>query len=311
MTRVHTEADIRAACQQVIESDGERGLTRSAVEKILRERAAERGLEPTAGDHRTVSDVIRAVREERRTVRENTHASASDALDEVPLPEGLEPALEKVRRIYRHAMSEEARRSEAAAQARVRQAEVQAAEEAAALRAELETLERDGSVQAERLDEAEMALGAARESLAALSAEQAARMDALEARERDMRAQLASAQEAVREAVAARIDAEQRTHAIALDHTKAMLRLEQTGERVTRLEVDLAESRGSAASLATRTREAERDRDLALGRLAVLEDECAWLRSRLTPIAEAGEVDQQDAMPTGRSRKTTRAGGGR
>jgi hypothetical protein len=51
MARVHTEADIRAVCQHLIDTEGESALKRTAVQEGLKARAVERGLEPTAADH--------------------------------------------------------------------------------------------------------------------------------------------------------------------------------------------------------------------------------------------------------------------
>jgi hypothetical protein len=77
MGRIHTEADIRAVCQHLLDTEGERALTRTAVQAALKARAVERGLEPTAADHTAVSGIISAVKAELRAARELAQAAAS------------------------------------------------------------------------------------------------------------------------------------------------------------------------------------------------------------------------------------------
>jgi hypothetical protein len=311
MARVHTEADIRAVCQQLINAEGERGLTRTAVERALKALAEERGLGPSAGDHRTVSNVIAVMKAELRAARTHAQGGSSEGLEDFPLPAGLDPLLEQVRSLYRRAMSEEARRSASATEARIRRLEAQSAEDTANLRAEIEGLERDTAEQASRLDETETALVAARDALAALTAAQAESIKEFEARDRDTRTQLSMAQQAVQEAVAAGIDAEERARASELARVKAAGELEFTVERAKRLEHDLSDTRSRGAILETRARDAERERDTARGRLVALEGECEWLSRRVGLTVDGSELGEEESVPTNRPNEKAKRVGGR
>jgi hypothetical protein len=310
MARAHTEADIREVCQKLYDTGGESAVTRVAVEKALMTRAVERGLEPTAGDHRTVSAVIAAMKAERRAARENAQAAASGDLGDFPLPAGLDPVLEQVRHIYRRAMREEAQRSESTTQIRVKHVEAQAAEAVAALRAETEALERDAATLAGQLDAAEAALVAAQSSLASISATQAARVEALEAQDRETRAQLSVVQQTVQETMAAGIDAEQRAQVSELSRAKALLDLALAAERNERLEVDLAEARSRAATEEARAREADSDRGVAQGQLTALKDHCAWLRDRVPPVSDPRQSNVGDMVTTGLPKRKRKSVGG-
>jgi chromosome segregation ATPase len=309
MGRIHTEADIRAVCQHLLDTGGERALTRTAVQAALKARAVERGLEPTAADHTAVSGIISAVKAELRAARELAQAAASEDLQDFPLPDGLEPALEQVRRIYRRAMVEEARRSETGTQMRIRQIEAQATEQVATLRVEIEGRERDAEAQALQLDESETALDSVRASLASVSARLEERSVALQTLDRETRGQLSAVHERLQEATAARIASDERAHAAELAREKKASELAVAVERIERLEAEIAVRREAAKDDEKKVREAERARDLAQGRLTAIEEDCAHLRLHLDRPSDARQPSERRSRRTSASKEKAKSAG--
>jgi chromosome segregation ATPase len=315
MTRVHTEADIRAVCQHLIDTQGESALTRAAVQAGLKARAVERGLDPTAADHRAVSDVIAAVRAELRAARESAQGQAAAGAEDGPLPVGLESALarhaQEVERICRQSLIEAARQSEIGAQARIRQVETENAERLAALRGDLELVQHDAAIQAGQLDEAETALAAARAAQASTNAALEERIQAHNSQERETQLQLSAARDALFQAMADRAASDERAHVSELAHAKTTSELAAAREHIERLEKELAGAREAAKLDAAKVREAERSRDIAQGRLTALEEECAWLRPRLESMPKDRKDNEKPSRSTGSAREKAKSAGGR
>lgn len=315
MARVHTEADIRAVCHHLIDTQGESALTRTAVQSGLKARAVERGLDPTAADHRAVSEVIAAIKAERRAARESALGQGAGGTDDGPLPGGLESALarhaEEVERICRQSLSEAARQSEIGTQARVRQVETESAERLAALRADLELLQHDAAIQAGQLDETETALAAARAALASVTAELEKRIENYNVQSHQMQLQLGAKDDTLYQVIWQRNAADERAHASELAHAKTTSELAVARERIEHLESELAEAREAAKLDAVKAREAERSRDVAQGRLTALEEECAWLRPRLESMPKGRSADVKASQPGGSAREKAKSAGGR
>jgi DNA repair exonuclease SbcCD ATPase subunit len=313
MARVHTEADIRAVCQHLIDTEGESALKRTAIQEGLRKRAVERGLEPTAADHRAVSDVIAKLKAELRTARESARTEVG--AEDLPLPMGLESALQRhareVEGFCRHALGEAARQSEVGTQARLRQVQSECGEQLAALRADLEIVQQDAATQAAQLDDAESALAAARASLASVTAALNERTVALESLDRATRNQLSAVQERLHEATAARIASDEHAHTSELAREKTGSDLAVALERIERLESELADRREAAKSDEAKVREAERTRDLAQGRLTAIEEDCAWLRLRLERVSGARQASAKGSGRTSPSAEKTKRAEGR
>jgi chromosome segregation ATPase len=310
MARVHTKADIRAVCQKLIDDGGESALTRPAVQAALKARAVELGLEPTAADTTAVAAIIAAVRREFRAEGETARAAASEGSVDFPLPDGLDPALEQVRRIYRRAMSEEARRNESGTQMRIRQIEAQAAEQVAAFRVEIEALEQEAEAQAIQLDESKSALETIRASLASVSAALEERTATLETLDRETRHQLSAIHERLQEATVERIASGERVHASELAHEKTRSELGVALGRIQRLEAELADRREAVKGDKAKVREAEHARDLAHGRLTALEEDCAWLRIRLERLADARPASEKGRGRTSLAKEKSKRVGG-
>jgi hypothetical protein len=306
MARVHDDAAIRAAIEELVREQGLEALTRDAVQARLKARAEAAGHGPKGASHKDVGRVMDEYREARRAEDRRAREGARPAVEEAAVPAEVTSELARhaveVERAVSLAVADLLRQSETSALARIHLVETQAADRFAVLEADFTVARTELGVVAEELDAAELARDEARAEVLTAKALSDARAAALQALEAESRLQLALVQRSLAEAYEARVAAEARAHVSELERMSVMAdvaRLTTTLERAT---ADLTDARTSAAREGERARDAERARDLSEDRVAAITTELRELRRRLDLAYDqrvsVGEIpDQEEAAP--------------
>lgn len=220
MKKKHSQDEIERVCRELLEEGGHDALTRSAVQDRLKALAVAEGFSPGGADTAKVAKAIRDVREQQRAAHATSTVTLTAEVLSGAVPEQIASHLISHIEVIERDVTEliHALRAHATMESDVgiRTLTERKALEITRLEGVVTTMERDFADVATELDEVRLALEQSQQTAERAAVTAAARAAEWTALEGQTRKQILALEEDVRQAHAARAEADARAHCAEL-----------------------------------------------------------------------------------------------
>jgi hypothetical protein len=289
VARIHSDADILAACSAIAAEHGVDAVTRDTVQTYLKRVAEQRGQGSVGANTSTVAEIVCAFRQQRRNeeaAKRKSNAANGESAD--ILPEAVQLAIiggvDKLSQNLREAVLSIYAEGQAATRVAVQHANAEARERLDEVEALLAESGRQADELSAQLEETNCAIETSGREIDRLTRELAELSGAHGILERESRAQLAAAQAAIQDAGNARAAADARAHAAELKQQDVVAELRHAREQLQRVGSESAALTLDVERERIRVRDAERVQATEQGLRQASETECRRLREELDTL---------------------------